>query len=103
MRISTYSHVSFNSIFGAALLDESKLDRIVAGDLTTPSGQKIFDDFSNQGTGGAHPGLPPHYDGARSVTAQEATTGHGPTLGGMGNEGPWSAHVASNRITCSDC
>lgn len=77
-------------------LNNAQMDGITAGDLTTP-GNTVFEGFDNPAPGEFHP----NFD--RSPTAIDATTGHGPSLSGAGNEGPWSPHVVSPVITCADC
>jgi hypothetical protein len=75
-------------------LTDTQMDMVTAGDLGLPSDMIIFEGFGTQGNqGGFHPNF------GRSDTAFEATTGHGPSVGGTGNEGPWSATVVSPQIS----
>ena len=56
-----------------------QMDKITAGDLTTP-GNKVFAGFALR-NGNLHPTL----------------------AMGVGKEGPWHAHFNSPVITCADC
>ena len=78
-------------------LTDTQMDMVTAGDLGLPSGMTIFEGFDNAAPGELHPNF------GRSGTAFTATTGHGPSVEGMGNEGPWSAGVASPAIECVGC
>lgn len=78
-------------------LTETQMDMVTAGDLGLPSGMTIFEGFDNPAPGEFHPNF------GRSLRAIEATTGHGPSVGGIGNEGPWSAGVMSPAIECIGC
>ena len=78
-------------------LTDTQMDTVTAGDLGLPSGNVVFVGFDNAAPGDFHP----NFD--RAPRALEATTGHGPSVEGMGNEGPWSAGVASPAIECIGC
>jgi len=82
---------------GPLKLTDTQMDRVTAGDLGLPNGKIIFAGFDNAAPGEFHP----NFD--RSSRAIEATTGHGPSVSGLGNEGPWSAGVMSPAIECIDC
>ena len=104
---------------GPALADEAKpvdpskpieltaaqMDTVTAGNLKLPNGHVIFGDpdFDNPAPGIAHPNFATTDGGRRSLTATgtilSATTGHGPSVSGLGNEGPWSATVVSPVIS----
>lgn len=78
-------------------LTNTQMDMITAGDLGLPNGKVIFVGFDNPAPGEFHPNF------NRSPRALEATTGHGPSVSGLGNEGPWSAGVVSPAIECIGC
>ena len=81
-------------------LTDTQMDGVTAGDLTTPSGQKLFESFDNPNTS---QGDPLHPNFGRNPTAFDASE-NSPNLGGNGNEGPWSAHVMSGGVViCADC
>ena len=76
-------------------LTDTQMDMVTAGDLGLPSGMTIFEGFDNAAPGEFHPNF------GRSDTAFAATTGHGPSVGGAGNEGPWGATQVSPVISCT--
>jgi hypothetical protein len=79
-------------------LTNTQMDMVTAGDLGLPNhGKVIFEGFDNAAPVDGHPNF------FRSDRAFTATTGHGPSVGGAGNEGPWSAGVMSPAIECIGC
>ena len=90
-------------------LSAGQMDQITAGtlQLNNNNNKEIFTNFDNpagddvgvafcDATGAfCHPALT-----RRSDTARAATTGHGPSVDGFGNDGPWAATVVSPVITC---
>ena len=85
-------------------LSATQLDQITAGNLILPNGKTVFDGLDNAAPGEFHPSFDQPF-GRRSTTANGtdgATTNNGPPNGEFGNEGPWSAHIMSDRIGCID-
>ena len=91
-------------------LSAGQMDQITAGtlQLNNNNNKEIFTNFDNpapdhlaafcdpsMGSDFCHPALT-----RRSDTARAATTGHGPSVDGFGNDGPWAATVVSPVITC---
>jgi hypothetical protein len=78
-------------------LSTAQMDQITAGTLELNNGtggKLIFENFDNPAPFPAHPNF------FRNGTALTASTGHGPSVQEEGNEGPWSATIASPVISC---
>ena len=76
-------------------LSAAQMDQITAGSLELPNDNVVQSDFDNPSPGDFHPALT-----KRALAALAATTGNGPSVQEEGNEGPWSATIASPVITC---
>ena len=86
----------------AISMNNTQMDKVTAANLVLPNGKVILGDpgdFDNPAPGEFHPSFAISDGGRRSDTAQAATTGHGPSVSGFGNEGPWSATVVSPVIS----
>jgi hypothetical protein len=97
-------------------LSAAQMDQITAGSLQLPNGKLVFDGFDNPAPNApagyiaaslgacdgiadpfCHPALNRRSDVA-FVTAEK-----GPQVTPLGNDGPWTATVASPVISCPDC
>ena len=80
------------------VLSDGTMDRITAGDLTTPA-TVVFSGFDNAAPGTFHPAFnrddPVLGDGGRRSPQGSLSSGN--------NEGPWSAHFNSPVIVCNQC
>ena len=92
-------------------LSAAQMDQITAGSLQLPNGKVQFANFDNpapdlvanfcDGSGlFCHPALTRRSATASNPDGTGATAGHGPSVDGAGNDGPWAATVGSPVITC---
>jgi len=97
-------------------LSAQQMDQVTAGSLLLKNGKVIFGGFDNPAPNvpgylgeaenlcGVLPdGLFCHPALNRRSDKAFVTAGKGPQVGGNGNDGPWSATVASPVISCPDC